>query len=150
MYKRQVLPQQLVKAYREKAGFYACTVPRIDQNILYQFITEGYYERHLNRMRAIYKGKHDVLLNGLKALEGRFSINGEFAGLHVLLRHRHGLSEKELVERAAMSGVRVYGMSDSFIHPEHNVYPSTVMLGYARLDEKQIELGCRLLKEAWL
>ena len=33
--------------------FYASTVSRIDQNILYQFITEGHYERHPNRMRAV-------------------------------------------------------------------------------------------------
>lgn len=144
-----VLPERLVESYREKAGFYACTVPRIDQHILYQFLTEGYYERHLNRMRAVYKGKHDALLNGLKSLEDRFEVGGEFAGLHVLVRHRGGLSEEELVSRAAGAGVKVYGMSGTFIHPEHNVYASTVMLGYANLDERQIALGCRLLEEAW-
>ena len=144
-----VLPEPLIREYRQKAGFYACTVPRIDQHILYQFLTEGYYERHLNRMRAIYKGKHDALLNGLKPLEKQFSINGEFAGLHMLLRHKKGCSEEELVKRAAEAGVKVYGMSDSFIHPEHNCCPSTVMLGYARLDEKQIEKGCSLLYRAW-
>ena len=71
-----VLPRHLMEKYRERAGFYASTVSRIDQNILYQFITQGYYERHLNRMRAVYKGKHDVLLAGLKDLEDRFVING--------------------------------------------------------------------------
>ena len=56
---------------------------------------------------------------------------GEYAGLHVLLTHRRGIKEAELVKRAADAGVKVYGMSDCFIHPEHNRYPSTVMLGYA-------------------
>ena len=50
-----VLPPAMVAVYRQRAGFYASTVSRIDQNILYQFITEGHYERHLNRMRAVYK-----------------------------------------------------------------------------------------------
>ncbi|MCQ5146811.1 hypothetical protein NE476_31570, partial [Enterocloster bolteae] len=57
-----VLPEHLLEAYRERAGFYLSTVSRIDQNILYQFITQGYYERHLNRMRALYKGTHDTML----------------------------------------------------------------------------------------
>ncbi len=145
-----VLPLPLLQVYRKKAGFYASTVSRIDQNILYQFLTKGFYERHLNRMRGIYKGKHDVLLNGLRGLEGDFSIMGEHAGLHILLRHRQGRSETELVRQAAEAGVKVYGMSRCFIHPEHNVYPSTVMLGYACLSEEEIHKGCRLLESAWL
>ena len=144
-----VLPQELLKVYRERAGFYSCTVSRIDQDVLYQFITQGHYERHLNRMRAVYKGKHDALLAGLRPLERDFSITGEYAGLHVLLTHKGGMEEAGLVRRAQAAGVRVYGISGSFIHPEHNVYPSTVMLGYANLREEEIEKGCRLLEKAW-
>ena len=144
-----VLPEHLVKVYREKAGFYASTVSRIDQNILYQFITQGHYERHLNRMRAVYKAKHDVLLNGLRKLEDRFVIRGEYAGLHVLLTYRWGGSEQQLTEQAATARVKVYGMSDCFIHSEQNIYPSTVMLGYAKLSEAEIEKGARLLDQAW-
>ena len=144
-----VLPEHLVKVYREKAGFYASTVSRIDQNILYQFITQGHYERHLNRMRAVYKAKHDVLLNGLRKLEDRFIIRGEYAGLHVLLTYRWGGSEQQLTEQAAAARVKVYGMSDCFIHSEQNIYPSTVMLGYAKLSEAEIGKGARLLDQAW-
>ena len=144
-----VLPPAMVAVYRQRAGFYASTVSRIDQNILYQFITEGHYERHLNRMRAVYKGKHDALLAGLRELEDRFEIRGEYAGLHVLLTHRGGLDEEELVRRAADLGVKVYGMSGCFIHPEHGCCPSTVLLGYASLTEDDIRLGTGLLREAW-
>ncbi len=49
-----VLPPGLLKRYRSKAGFYASTVSRIDQNILYQFLAQGHFERHLIRMRSIY------------------------------------------------------------------------------------------------
>ena len=60
-----VLPAPLLAVYKRKCGFYASTVSRIDQKIIYQFLTEGHYERHLNRMRAIYKGKHDMLMSEL-------------------------------------------------------------------------------------
>lgn len=145
-----VLPRHLTELYKERAGFYSCTVSRIDQDILYQFIAQGHYERHLNRMRAVYKAKHDALLAGLKPLETDFSVAGEYAGLHVLLTHRRGIKEAELVKRAADAGVKVYGMSDCFIHPEHNRYPSTVMLGYANLKETEIAEGCLRLKKAWM
>ena len=144
-----VLPQSLLGIYQEKLGFYASTVSRIDQNIIYQFLTGGYYERHLNRMRAIYKGKHDVLLGQLKKLEEDFEVYGENAGLHVLLTSKTGKPEKWLVERAAEKGVKVYGLSSYFIHEHHNNRPSTVLLGYAKLSEEQIEKGVGLLCEAW-
>ena len=144
-----VLPEPLLARYRMQAGFYACTVSRIDQNVLYHFITGGYYERHLNRMRAVYKGKHDALLGGLKELENIFQIRGEYAGIHVLLTHRKGMEEEKLVERAAQAGVKVYGMSGSVIGEEKDLVPSTVILGYASLKEEEICKGCRLLNEAW-
>lgn len=144
-----VLPQPLLSVYQQRLGFYASTVSRIDQNILYQFLTEGYYERHLNRMRAIYKGKHDTLLARLRGLEEDFQIHGEYAGLHVLLTSKKGLPERWLVEEAGKAGVRVYGLSAYYIHQHHNNRPSTVILGYAKLSEEQIEEGARRLKEAW-
>lgn len=144
-----VLPQTLLGIYQEKLKFYASTVSRIDQNIIYQFLTEGYYERHLNRMRAIYKGKHDLLLGQLKKLEEDFVIHGENAGLHVLLTSKKRRTEKWLVEKAAQKGVKVYGLSSYFIHDHYDSRPATVLLGYAKLSEGQIKKGGELLCEAW-
>lgn len=145
-----VLPEPLLHEYRENYSFYASTVSRIDQNILYQFLIGGYYERHLNRMRSVYKAKHDALMGALKPLEHYFVIKGEHAGLHVLLTHKEGVSEEWLVERARGAGVRVYGLSAYFIHSHHNNNPSTIVLGYANLTEEEIRNGVTLLKEAWM
>lgn len=145
-----VLPESLLNVYQKKVRFYSSTVSRIDQNIIYQFIVEGYYERHLNRMRAIYKAKHDTLMTELKAMDPYFGIKGEHAGLHVLLTHKGGKSEEWLINRAEQAGVKVYGLSTFFIHQNQNSYPSTVVLGYAKLSEEQIKRGIFLLKEVWI
>lgn len=144
-----VLPPSLLAIYQKKFRFYASTVSRIDQNIIYQFLTDGHYERHLNRMRAIYKGKHDILLGQLKELEEDFQVQGEYAGLHVLLTSRHGRQEQWLVEQAGKKGVKVYGLSSYYIRQHHDNRPSTVILGYANLSEEQIKRGVELLKTAW-
>ncbi len=65
------------------------------------------------------------------------------------MTYRWGGSEQQLTEQAAAARVKVYGMSDCFIHSEQNIYPSTVMLGYAKLSEAEIEKGARLLDQAW-
>lgn len=144
-----VLPRDLCHIYQERAGFYASTVSRIDQRVLYQFLAVGHYERHLNRMRAVYKAKHDALMAALKPLEAQFDVGGEYAGLHVLLSSREGLTEEELIGSAAAVGVRVYGLSTYFIRPGHRAPAGTVLLGYANLSVEEIKTGVRLLKEAW-
>lgn len=145
-----VLPRQLLELYQKRFSFYASTVSRIDQNIIYQFLVEGHYERHLNRMRAVYKAKHDTLLTELKQLEPYFQMKGEYAGLHVLLTHKEGKSEEWLIHKGKNAGVKVYGLSAYFIHQHHNPYGSTVVLGYANLSEEEIRNGIRLLKKAWV
>ena len=147
-----VLPAPLLAVYKRKCGFYASTVSRIDQKIIYQFLAEGHYERHLNRMRAIYKGKHDVLMSELKTLGTEFIVQGEYAGLHVLLKYRKADMETWLVEEAAKARVGVYGISGFLIAPLEDQKEkcfSTVVLGYARLNEDQIREGIRRLAAAW-
>lgn len=68
----------------------------------------------------------------------------------MLLTHKKGMPEKKLVETAAKAGVRVYGMSDFVIGEGKNRFPSTVILGYASLKEKEIIQGCRRLVQAWI
>lgn len=68
--------------------------------IVQRFIEEGYYERHLNKTRAMYKGRHDTLIEELKPLLGKCKISGEHAGVHLLLTFEDGYSEQELIELA--------------------------------------------------
>ncbi len=46
-----VLPEELLPAYRERLGFYSCTVPVFDQLVLAEFIRCGELERRINRLR---------------------------------------------------------------------------------------------------
>ena len=144
-----VLPKPLLARYRSQTSFYASTVSRIDQNILYQFLSQGYFERHLNRMRAIYKTKHDLLIELIEPLKEQFEIRGEHAGIHILLTSKYNRSEQELISLAAEAGVKVYGLSSYFIHPEHNHRSATVVLGYASLNEDAIREGVGILTRCW-
>lgn len=143
-----VLPDTLLEKYQRDCSFYSCTVSRIDQSILNEFIRDGYFERHLNKMRKIYRAKHELLLEELQDFRDAFEISGENAGLHLLLTSRSGISESALIETALEQGVRVYGLSDSLIK---NVSASaTVLLGFGGLTEAQIAEGAARLRKAWL
>lgn len=46
-----VLPENLIEPFKEKVGFYSCTVPSFEQYVLAEFINGGDFERHINRTR---------------------------------------------------------------------------------------------------
>ena len=48
-----VLPKALAKEYEEKLGFLSCTVPTYLQLVLAELITNGGFERHINRVRRL-------------------------------------------------------------------------------------------------
>ena len=61
-----VLPPHLAATYQEKLGFYACTVSNFEQYALAAFIEEGYFEKHLNRMRLYYTKQREAVFQYLK------------------------------------------------------------------------------------
>lgn len=83
-----ILPPELLIRYREKCWFFSSTVSRIDQRILNEFMKNGHFERHLNRMRSLYRARHDELLAQLRPLQDRFRILGAGTGLHLVLESR--------------------------------------------------------------
>lgn len=147
-----VLPNSLLVQYHAVADFYFSTVSRIDQRLIGQFLIQGHFERHLNRMRKIYKTKHDILLQELKESDLDIKITGESAGLHLLLgfgekRLDAGEKEQELVELAEKEGVKVYALSDYYI--EEEMRTPMILMGFARLKEPELREGVHLLCRAW-
>ncbi len=143
-----VLPQSLYKKFKEKYSFYSSTVSRIDQAVINRFMIEGHFERHLNRMRGIYKAKHDCLLKELKQLGNQISVFGESAGLHLLIAYHGEKTEETLIQLAKEKQVKVYPMS-SYTGGE-SIFPYPVfILGFARLSEEDIKKGISILKKVW-
>lgn len=143
-----VLPKPLLEIYREKGRFLNSTVSRVDQQIIQRFIGEGYYERHLNKMRGLYKSRHDVMISSLKSLLKKCKISGANAGVHLLLTFPSEVSEAELIERAKEMRIKVYGLSAYDVCTEKKLNP-TILLGYANMQEEEIKEGIRQLIAVW-
>lgn len=143
-----VLPRPLLEKYEENNRFIHSTVSKVDQMIVQRFIEEGYYERHLNKTRALYKNRHDVLIEELKSLLTVCRISGENAGVHLLLHFQNGVTEEELITSAGREGIKVYGMSAYRIR-KNLQEEATILLGYANLTEEQIRSAAALLVKCW-
>lgn len=144
-----VLPEPVCRMYKERCGFISSTVSKVDQLILQKFIEEGYYERHLNKTRALYRSRHDTLLSAVKEMIPAVHISGENAGVHLLLHFRDGRSEEELIHKAEEKGVKVYGLSEYYVDGKEKAGETVILLGYANMNEEKIREAVKLLGEAW-
>ena len=112
-----VLPEALAERFRDRLGFYACTVGALEQLTLARFMESGDYERHVNRQRTRYRRLLSALIDALAASSAgdhlHFANAG--AGLHFLMEvrgvegdERGGATfEERVARRAAIRGVRL-------------------------------------------
>ena len=145
-----VLPDALMARYRERFSLYSSTVPSFEQHTLAAFLRTGAFERHISRSRKVYQARRDALLAALarELADLPHEVSRSEAGLHLLLHMRNGMLERELIERAAAAGVRVYGLS-AYYTPPVKPPKATLVLGYAGLTEAQIDAAAALLRQAW-
>lgn len=143
-----VLPGALLKRYRHSLSYMICPVPGIEQKMLARFIADGYFERHLNRMRTVYKKKRELLVEAIKKMRCPLRILGADAGLHLLVRVENGMSGEGLVSAARREGIKVYGMSRYYPEARQGGTP-LILLGYASLAENEIARAVGILDGAW-
>ncbi|MDK2904149.1 MAG: GntR family transcriptional regulator / MocR family aminotransferase [Eubacteriaceae bacterium] len=144
-----VLPEDLKNRYLEIYEGIGSSVSTLEQKLLARFIASGQYEKHLNRMRKIYKEKHDFLNEALKKYQKKIKISGEKAGHHLLVSLKNGLDEDQMIKKALQQGVRVYPASSYFLTGIPDTFRATVILGFGSLSEEAISLGIKRLKIAW-
>ena len=140
-----VLPDGLLKVYRKKLAFLACTVPRIDQAVLTEFILGGHYERHINKARKIYKSRHDKLISSLKVFGDKVKIMGGNAGMHLMVKFKLDMTEEEVVSRAEKSGIKLVGLSKHRIGEKPEGGEAYILIGYGNISEDRIEEGIKIL-----
>ncbi|AWB44810.1 GntR family transcriptional regulator [Paenibacillus sp. CAA11] len=144
-----VLPNKLLVKYIEKFGRYKQTTSRLHQHTLKLFIENGKWLKHLNKVRNIYRKRHQALLQAIQInMKDRVRILGSDSGLHLLLEPRNNMSEAELIRVAKEKGVIVYPVSPFYECSAPSQYPQ-ILLGFAGLDENKIHEGIHLLSEAW-
>jgi len=134
-----VLPKPLLDIYYHTMAFYASTVARTEQRQMTDFMTHGCFERHLNRMRNIYKAKRDFLLQAFAPYQKQVRISGADSGLHILLTFTDGRNAAQIISLASEHGIRLMDLSGYYIAPQHMKQKNTVILGYGALSMKQLK-----------
>ena len=144
-----VLPQTLLKNYEHDGTIFKQTVSKIQQLTFATFMKEEYWERHLNRIRTVYKKKHHFLVQTIQKEMGPLvDIIGSDSGLHIVLHVHNGMNEQELINKAAEQSVKVYPLSpyDMVNNLQEEPY---VLMGFGGISIADIPCAIQLLKKAW-
>ena len=134
-----VLPMPLMDEFNRRLGYLSCTVSTFEQYTLAEFINQGYFERHINRMRNNYKKLRQLLLKELLAHpeHDKIQILQQASGLYFLLKINTTLSDRDLRSRLQQNGVHLQSLQHYYQNrqaaPEH-----TFVVNYSSLTEKDI------------
>ena len=115
-----VLPPHLAERFRERLSFYSCTVSNFEQYTLAEFISGGYFEKHINRMRLFYRKRRAAILKCLaeSRLGSRCTVSENDSGLHFLLKLDTVLPDREVERRLAERGIRLQALSEYYLNDE--------------------------------
>ena len=73
--------------------------------MLAEFIAEGHFARHIRRMRSLYSGRRDALVEVVgRELAGLIEVGPADAGLHLVGWLPEGTDDHEASRRAAARG----------------------------------------------
>ncbi|MBT2689412.1 PLP-dependent aminotransferase family protein [Bacillus sp. ISL-47] len=142
-----VMPASLQQDFEKFNTYQKSTVSRIDQRVAANFMEEGNYTSHIAKMRTLYRGKRNCLIESLSNHLGeQFEIIGGTAGLHITVTLPEGLNESKAIELAKARGVEIDAVSPMYLlhKPNHQV-----MLGYGAPTMQEIQRGVHLIANVW-
>ncbi len=133
-----VLPDGLLERLRRELGFYSCTVPSFEQHILARFLKQGYFEKHVNRMRKLYRARRDRVLAAIRSSGRDWTVLEQEAGLHFLLKPGP-VDDDALRSRFAQAGIAIRTLSEYYHTPVPEKDRGWLVVNYGDLSEEALE-----------
>lgn len=141
-----VLPPHLVAPYRRLKWLSDRHNAALEQTILARFMEEGYFDRHIRRMKNIYRKRREALVAALRRELPDANILGQAAGMHLVVEFPDIRFTEPLLRRIEREGVRVYPVERYAIRKGR--YERHIVMGYGSLTVEAIEEGVARLKRA--
>ena len=119
--------------------------PTLYQRSLAEFLQQGYFDRHLRRMRSAYLERRNALVRGLARHCGDLlQVHNSDAGLHVTVLLRDSGDDQEVAERLGRRGLAAIPLSRTYLGPgsKHGL-----LLGFGCAPPQRLLQATRILGE---
>jgi len=138
-----VVPPDLIAPVVAAKTIWDSGSPTLEQAALAEFLVSGEYERHIRRMRRLYRGRRDAVIDALQSSFGcAIQIGTRSGGLNLLVHFDSALDEQAIAQRAARAGVALRPASDYYAVPPKN---PTFLLGFGGMDELALRQAAAVL-----
>lgn len=108
---------------------------------------KGYLERHIAKMKKIYRKRRDHLIHCLTTyFDDKIRILGHTTGMHLVVECKDVTFSEQLLERIYCDGVLVHSVEEHTIRKER--HQNQLILGYGNLTAEEIEEGILRLRRA--
>ncbi len=143
-----VLPDVLMKVFNEKLSFYSSTVSSFEQYTLARFISEGYYTRHINRMRNYYRNYRKTILESLKnsPMKNQITIEEASSGLHFILKINKDIDDEKFVETLENDGIKINPVSD-YCYQKTKRFAHQFIINYSGIEEEKLETAISIMSK---
>ncbi len=144
-----VLPISLLEIFEKKMKSCSCPVSAFEQFTLAKFMREGFYEKHINRMRNYYRNLRNSLISEMQksGLMDFCEIDEEESGLHFLLKINNGKTGSQLKKSLETQKIKISLLSDFFYDDEKKNEPIFV-INYSGLKKENIAETVKKMKKA--
>lgn len=153
-----VLPKRLLKIYMDKMSFYSSTVSSFEQYTLAGFISGGYYERHINRMRNYYKENRNKIISTIKEspIYNQVSIEEDNAGLHFILGIKKEIDDEKFKKYLQKNDVNISCLTD-YCYESDDIeknrefgkkFKHKFIINYSEVSEDKMVKALKIMEEA--
>lgn len=107
-----VVPESQVGFFEKMIQLFSGGSPQLTQAIVTDFITEGHFARHIQRMRSLYAERRAMAKAGLENVLGKkMHIDSPPGGMHLILRLAGRRSDRQLAARMLEAGMYAEALS---------------------------------------
>ena len=141
-----IIPESMIVPFRNHVRRLEGGRPTLEQAALAEFIANGYFGRHVKKMRGRYRARKTALAIAMKdAFEGRFDLRPVTGGLHLVAHTRDCENDADLEAAAAAAGLSPLALSKM---GQGRQCRGGLLLGFADLPEDRAPAIVRRLERA--
>lgn len=143
-----IVPESQVDRFRTCVAYLSGAGNAVPQATVADFMEQGHFARHLNRMRKVYAERQCYLVKALSQHLGeRLSVRSHLGGMHVFAHLREGIRDRDLEDVARRQGLAVNALSRWCAMPTQK---QGVILGYTNFTTyEHAQMAVKLLGRIW-